>query len=68
MNKAKSLWARVPDGIKRVIHTFWQAAGGALFAGLITAKSTADVKLAVGTAVAVGLAAAKAALTNSLSK
>ena len=50
--------------MKRVIHTFWQAAGGALVAGLVTVRSTADVKLTVATAVAVGLAAVKAALVR----
>lgn len=58
----KSLWAS--DSVKRVVHTFWQAAGGALVAGLLTAKSTSDVKLTVATAVAVGLAALKAALLS----
>jgi hypothetical protein len=64
MRKLRTLWATLPEGFKRVIHTFWQAAGGALVAGLVTVKSTADVKLTVATAVAVGLAAVKAAVVR----
>lgn len=56
----KSIWNS--DSVRRVLHTFWEVAGGALVAGLLTAKSTADVKLAVATAVTVGLAAVKNAL------
>lgn len=64
MNKVKSMWSRIPDPVKRVFHTFWQAAGGALVAALLTARSTADVKLAVMGAVAVGLAAVKGMLLS----
>jgi hypothetical protein len=64
MNKLKSilksLWSN--DNVRRVVHTAWQAFGGALVAGLLVAHSTADVKLTVASAVAVGLAALKAAL------
>lgn len=56
----EALWAKVPDAAKRVFHTFWQSAGGVLVAGLVTVHSTADAKLLVAAAVAVGLAAAKA--------
>lgn len=48
------------DHVRRVFHTFWQAALGALLAGLVVAKSSHDVKLAVGAAFATGLAAVKA--------
>lgn len=62
MNKLSQLWAKLPDSVKRVVHTAWQATAGALVAGLLVARSTADVKLAVASAVAVGLAAAKSAV------
>lgn len=43
-----------------VLHTAWQAAFGVLVAGLVASRSSADVKLAVGAAVATFLAALKA--------
>lgn len=49
---------------RKVFHTFWQAAGGVLIAGLLASRSSADVKLALGAAFAVGLAAVKAALVS----
>ncbi len=58
--KVEALWAKLPDPVKRVFHTFWQAAAGALVAGVLTVHSTADAQLLVATAVAVGLAAVKA--------
>lgn len=60
-NLAYRLWNS--EG-RKVFHTFWQAAGGVLIAGLLASKSTADVKLAVGAAVATGLAAVKALLLS----
>lgn len=48
------------DQVMRVIHTFYQAAAGALVAGLFAAHSTADVKGVLTVAVAAGLAAVKA--------
>lgn len=48
------------ESLARVIHTFWQAAGGALLAGLLAAHSSHDVKLALTAAFATGLAALKA--------
>lgn len=45
---------------RKVFHTFWQAAAGALVSGLFAAKSTQDVKAVVMVAVAAGLAAVKA--------
>lgn len=47
------------DLVMRIFHTFWQAVGGALAAGLGTAHSTADVKGVVFVAVTAGLAALK---------
>jgi len=44
-----------------VLHTAWQAALGALVAGLWTVRSTADVKALVMVVVATFLAALKAA-------
>lgn len=55
------------EGVRRVFHTFWQAAGGVLVAGLLTVHSTADVKLLVASSVAVGLAAVKAFVLSSRS-
>lgn len=49
---------------RKVLHTFWQAAGGVLIAGLVASRSTADVKLAVAAAVATGLAAVKALVVS----
>lgn len=50
------------DHVKRVFHTFWQAAGGLLLAGLLASHSSQDVKMALGAALAAGLAAVKAAV------
>lgn len=52
------------DYVRRVFHTFWQAAGGMLIAGLLAAHSTQDVKFALGAALAAGLAAIKAMLVS----
>lgn len=57
-SKIKQLWLN--DSVRRVFHTFWQAAGGVLLSGLLLARSSNDVKLAVGAAFAAGLAAVKA--------
>lgn len=54
-------WFTTSDSVRRVLHTFWQAAGGLLLSGLLAAHSTTDVKMAVGAALAAGLAAVKAA-------
>lgn len=48
-----------------VLHTAWQAAAGALVAGLVTVRSTADVKALVMVVVATFLAALKAAYLKS---
>lgn len=64
MNKLKALWNSLPEGVKRVLHTFWQAAAGVLFAGLVTVHSTSDAKLVIAGAVATGLAAVKAYLVS----
>lgn len=64
MQKLTALWNRVPDGVKRVLHTFWQAAAGVLVAQLLVARSSTDVHAAVIVAVAAGLAAVKALLLS----
>lgn len=46
--------------VMHVFHTFWQAAAGVLFAGLVTVHSSADAKRVIAVAVATGLAAVKA--------
>lgn len=51
---------------RKVFHTFWQAAGGVLIAGLLAARSSQDVKAVVAVAVAAGLAAVKAAVVARL--
>jgi len=54
----------VSDGFKRALHTFWQAAGGVLLAGVFAAHSTGDVKALVVAAFAAGLAAVKALVVS----
>jgi hypothetical protein len=49
---------------RRVFHTFWQAAVGALVAGLVTVHSTSDVKAVVMVAVTAGMAAVKALVVS----
>lgn len=51
-----------------VLHTAWQAGLGVLAAGLVTVRSTADVKALVVLAVTVTAAAAKAAVKAQLTK
>lgn len=57
----KKIYTKVTSNrqLMAVIHTFWQAAGGVLVAGLLAAKSTSDIKGVVALAVATGLAALK---------
>jgi len=71
MNKVKQVLATLEaylfkflDAQLPVLHTAWQAAVGVLLAGLVVSRSSADVKLAVGAAVATFLAALKAAYLN----
>lgn len=52
------------DQVRRVFHTFIQAAAGVLVAGLLAAHSTADVKGVLTVAVAAGLAAIKALVVS----
>lgn len=62
--KVKAIWSAIPEGVKRVIHTFYQAAGGVLVSQLVTVHSTSDVKGVVAVAVAAGLAAVKALVVS----
>ena len=64
MLQLHTLWNKVPDSLKRVLHTFWQAAGAALLTGFLAAHSSQDVKAVVFTAGATGLAAVKALLLS----
>lgn len=66
MNRVKAKLNQLlhSDAVKRIAHTFWQAAGGALVAGLVTVHSSADVKSVVMVAVAAGLAAVKALVVS----
>lgn len=60
----KNLWNRLPDGLRRVIHTAWQVAISTLVVNLSLVHSTKDVKsllVVVGAAV---LAAVKAAVVR----
>ena len=62
LSKLKALWSN--ETVKRVLHTFWQAAGGVLLAGVFAAHSTGDVKALVVAAFAAGLAAVKALVVS----
>lgn len=58
----KSFWNRLPDGVKRILHTTWQVAIPTLISGLYMARSSAEIKAAFVAAGAVALAALKAIL------
>ena len=64
-NVITTTWKKVPDSIKRVLHTAWQVGGATLLGHLLVAKSTQDVKAAVVAAFAVALAAIKAAAVSA---
>lgn len=61
------LWLDIPDPIRRILHTAWQAGVGVLVAFYLTPHSTVDTKVLLGTVYATVLAAVKAALTTSVS-
>ncbi len=62
----RALWAKVPQQLKPIVHTLWQAVIGALLAYLTAPHASPDVqKLAFG-AWTTALAAAKAALLHYL--
>lgn len=79
MNKLVSLWNNLPDGVKRVVHTFYQAFLGVFllgFTGILTdlintgnwdAAQTALVALA-SAALAAALSAVKAAVVKRWSE
>ena len=58
----KSLWDKVPQHLKHVVHTAWQVGLGTLLAHLVVAHSSQDVKAAVAAAFSVAFATLKAAL------
>jgi hypothetical protein len=72
-NLIKSLWVKVPDNIKPVIHAFWETFLGVFLTGILgiisglvhshnfSAATSALVAL-IGSAIAMGFAAAKAML------
>lgn len=64
VDRLEGLVYKFLDAQLPVVHTAWQAAFGVLVAGLLASRSSADAKLAVGAAVAVFLAALKAAYLN----
>ena len=65
MKKLQTLWATLPDGAKRTLHTLWQVALPVLAAHLLIAKSSADVKSAFIVTGATVLAAVKASLVRN---
>jgi hypothetical protein len=64
MEKIKSYWNGLPEGVKRVIHTAWQVAVPVLLSHLLMAHSSADVKSAFVVTGAAVLAAIKALLVS----
>lgn len=64
MKKLKQFWADVPEGLKRIVHTFWQVAIPVLLGNLLLAKSSTEVKTSFILAGSTGLAAVKALLVN----
>lgn len=75
MKKLVSLWANLPDSVKRVVHTFYQAFLGVFFLGLTgiltDLLNTGDInqaKAALLALVAAAVAAAISAVKASLVK
>jgi hypothetical protein len=64
MEKLKNLWNKLPDGVKRVVHTAWQVAVPVLLSHLIIAHSSSDVKSAFVVTGAAVLAAVKALIIS----
>lgn len=60
----QSLWDRLPDGVRRVIHTAWQVGLATLVTQLLAADSSEDIKAAFVAAGAVMLATLKAAVVG----
>lgn len=63
----KSLWNRLPDGLRRVFHTAWQVAVPIFLTNLYMARSSAEVKGAFVLAGAAALASIKAAVLGKKS-
>ena len=64
LNTLQSLWNRLPDNLRRVLHTAWQLAIPTLVAHLWLARSSKDVQAAFVVAGGVFLASVKAALVG----
>jgi len=64
INSIKGLWNRLPDGLRRVLHTGWQVAISTLVVNLSMVHSTHDVKALLVVVGAAVLAAVKAAVVR----
>ena len=60
--KIVAIWRGVPDGVKRVLHTFWQAFASALLISAAGVHDISTAKAALLAAAAAGLSAVKGAL------
>ena len=60
MKKLTQFWNRLPDGVRRVVHTAWEVVLPTLLSNLLVARSSADVKGAFVVTGAVFLAWLKA--------
>lgn len=60
MKKIAAVWNKLPDALKRVLHTAWQLALPTLLAHLLLAHSSKDVQSSFVAAGAVFLASVKA--------
>lgn len=58
----KNLWNKLPDGVKRVIHTLWQALLSAILVGITAAHGSPDLQTALFTIYATGWAALKSSV------
>ena len=73
LSKLKSLWNKLPDGVKRVLHTFWQSFLGVFLLGitgvvsnLLSTHSLTDAKSALFALCAAAIAAALSAVKSKL--
>jgi len=73
ITKLKSLWNKLPDGVKRVVHTFWQSFLGVFLLGitgivsnLLSTHSLSDARSALVALVAAAVAAALSAVKSKL--
>lgn len=77
MNKLKALWEKLPDGVKRVIHTAWVTFLGVfslgitqVLANLVQTHNFSDAKSALVALIVAGVVAAgtavRVAIANAL--